>query len=253
MISKKWLLLIGLVVLFIGGTVIIIVVLGSKEPVEYAKGTDQATIERKNLSGVSEEIEEDMVKNEKTNLEIKANVDDASLSIARLKSEIPLEFASQVEYLDVPTNYEMIPAGSYWFNAWTDDNHHLWITGIVDVGSAQDNVLELYFEYSEEPVDVEEGDSISDEQLAKDQEKLQEYYEKYPLANYLPVRTKHFEINLPDGSGVYKIILYPSSSIINKTNYNKEIRQYNSEVLEWIEDQGYDPEKMKLKIIPNEV
>ncbi len=87
-----------------------------------------------------------------------------------------------------------------------------------------------------------------------------EFYAKYPLAEFLPHRTDHYKIEGPDEDDSYTIILYAIFNAgINgppieeqEKVYKEELRNYKNEALEWIISKDIDPNSLKLQWIPKE-
>ena len=87
-----------------------------------------------------------------------------------------------------------------------------------------------------------------------------DFFQKNPLARYTPFENEHFRIDWPNEQDVTTVTLFATFNAgVNgppiedqEKAYQNEIRTYKQEALKWINDQGVDPNSLKIVWFPEE-
>lgn len=241
-ISKKFFIVILIIFIF----VLIIYFLfffRSKETISFSKSKSKLEIKDVNLL-------QKILNKKETNLGrliINSKPEGINILIKAVASTSPLVFKDNFSISLISPREINLDKGMYWLSA--SKLKYGYFSAIFEIKPLKENKFNIVLEPLEE--DQTEGAPEKDEIIEEFNQKVESYYDKYPLAQFLPYKTNHFKIYLPTDEAVYLIELFPKASLVTESLlYQKQKEEYKKEALAWISEKGINPSDLKIKFVP---
>lgn len=224
-------------------TIVILVILNKRQTITFSNSETKLEVKEINF------LEKRLLKNQEINtgkLIILSEPTGAEVIIRPLASAAPLTFKGETFFKLVSPQEINFEPGLYWINA-SKLNYNVF-SNIFYIFPSKENKFKIVLK----PIgDLAEPQAFFTEEDKKAEVKVKEYYQKYPLANFLPYITDHFKIYSPTEENVYIIELFPTASLVTENSlYQKQKEQYKEEALTWISEKKFNINGLKIKFVP---
>lgn len=242
---KRFFIIFIAVIVIIAGFVLIFS--SKRTTIKFSKSDSKLEIKEQSILGKL--LEKEDKEDNQGKLFVISMPEDASIVVKKVSLISPLTFEEDF-HLSLSNSREInLEAGKYWLGA--SKLGYEFFSASFEIFPLKENKFNIILKPAEE--DQTDGDNVSavDKIIEEEKEKIKQYYKTYPLASYLPYQASHFKIYAPSEDSVYIIELFISVDLLREPDlYQQQKEKYKEEALDWILQQGFNPQDLKIKFVP---